>query len=53
MLDFIHTILGYYHPLDGTGLGTVDWAYVIAGLSWLILFYSFFRIIGIFLGGRR
>lgn len=64
MIDFIRSVLGeyvpvvyeyfdialeQYHEVIPSGMAGVDWPYIIGGLAFLIMLYSVFRIIGIFI----
>lgn len=64
MADFIRSILGtyvpvvyqyfdiameQYHEVIPSGMSGVDWPYIITGIAFLIMLYSVFRIIGIFI----
>lgn len=63
MIDFIRNLLGtytpvvysyfdiameQYHDVIPSGMAGVDWPYIIGGIAFLIMLYSVFRIIGIF-----
>lgn len=63
MMAFIESILGPYEPVTylvynavtdsydsviGNGFSGVNWLYVITGLAFLVMLYSVFRLIGIF-----
>lgn len=63
MAEFIRSILGTYTPVVYSwfdialneyhdyipeGMAGVDWPYVITGIAFLIMLYSVFRILGIF-----
>lgn len=62
MFDYIQSILGDYEPISyvykvgedtfniiPSGLSGVDWRYIIGAVAFLIMLYSIFRIIGIFI----
>lgn len=64
MVDFLQSVLGeyvpvvyeyfdialdQYHEVIPSGMAGVDWPYIIGGLAFLIMLYSVFRIIGIFI----
>ena len=50
MREFISNLLGTYVPVTyqivASGLAGVDWSYVITGVCFLILVYSFFKLLG-------
>ncbi len=63
MIEFIQSILGTYTPVTyevynaatetydqiiGNGFSGVDWPYVVGAAAFLIMLWSVFRIIGIF-----
>lgn len=61
MVEFIQSILGDYEPISyvykvgedtinviPSGVAGVDWRYMIGAIAFLIMLYSIFRIIGIF-----
>lgn len=62
MIEFINSILGEYEAISfvyqvgedtadiiPSGMAGVDWPYMIGAIAFLIMLYSIFRIIGIFI----
>ena len=53
MVDFIVEMLGAYVPLNGEGLASINFPWVIGALSFLLVLWFVFRLILKLIGGGK
>ena len=45
MVDLIVEILGEYVPLNGEGIATLNWPWLVGAIIWILIIWFIFKLI--------
>lgn len=53
LVDLITNLVGTYVPLNGSGIETINWPWLVAGAIWVLLIWFIFKLLLRLIDGSR